>query len=126
MEIEPEDLLISSFSTQRDGWSTGLANGIQIVHRPTGIEVTCDTERSQYKNRVIAMKMLQEEVDKLPDILKAVYQTIYEFKKAKKEKILDRLAAIENLKRDCDLHYKTMEKLYHERDDLLEELEKYE
>jgi protein subunit release factor A len=34
-------------------------NPIQVTHKPSGITATCGTERSQHKNRIIALEMVE-------------------------------------------------------------------
>lgn len=63
-EITPEDLTIYCFNTKTFGFSIPNETGIGIVHRPTGIEVRCGTERSQHANREKALRQL---ADKLRD-----------------------------------------------------------
>ena len=41
---------------QQVGWTTSI---IRIVHEPTGITAECGEARSQFKNREIAMMMIQ-------------------------------------------------------------------
>jgi peptide chain release factor 2 len=33
--------------------------GVKIVHIPTGMTAMCDTERSQHRNRSVAMHMIE-------------------------------------------------------------------
>lgn len=63
VNLEPEDLVIDSWSGERQGgWATTPPKGVRIVHRPTGAMVMCDTDRSQHKNRVEALHMLNMKV----------------------------------------------------------------
>lgn len=58
-----EELSISTWSgCRRSPWSFEMDRGVKIVHLATGIIVTCESERSQHKNRDIALEKLKEKV----------------------------------------------------------------
>jgi ribosome-associated protein len=40
-------------------------SAIRLIHRPTGIRVSCQQERSQHQNRAICLRRLREKVAKL-------------------------------------------------------------
>jgi protein subunit release factor B len=42
-----------------------VATCVILVHRPTGLSVRCDTERSQALNRLLARKRLAERINQL-------------------------------------------------------------
>jgi protein subunit release factor A len=59
--MNPAYLKTESFPTRRPGGqSVGvLSTGVIVTHIPTGISATCNAERSQFKNRKIAMAMIE-------------------------------------------------------------------
>ena len=59
--MKPEDLKIEAICPVRPGGqSVGVVDtGVKITHIPTGLSAYCGTERSQQKNKKIAMAMLE-------------------------------------------------------------------
>jgi protein subunit release factor A len=57
--IPPDDLLWEVLRDKRGGQQVGTSSGLRCTHIPTGITVTIDVGRSQFRNRILAIEMLE-------------------------------------------------------------------
>ena len=79
VEIRPEDIEMQVYRSSGAGGQhiNKTSSAVRLIHKPTGIVVSCQTERSQFQNRDNCMKMLRsklveikerEHLDKISDI----------------------------------------------------------
>ncbi len=68
--IPDDDLEIVAFvrSSGPGGQNVNkVASAIRIVHKPTGVQVVCTSERSQVQNRMLALNLIKAKIQKLEE-----------------------------------------------------------
>ena len=58
-ELNPEDIVVDVVYKQLGGFAPIVSHGIRVAHKPSRISVVVDSERSQHKNRQLALQALR-------------------------------------------------------------------
>ncbi len=59
VKLRPEDVHVETYSVRSGGLVLKLDNGVRLIHKPTGVVVRCNSERSQHRNREVAWSELE-------------------------------------------------------------------
>jgi len=64
IDISPDDIKFETFRSSGPGGQNVQKNStaVRVTHVPTGIVVSCQDERSQYRNKEIALKILKAQL----------------------------------------------------------------
>jgi len=87
--VRPEDIAESFIRSSGPGGQkvNKTSTGVVLVHRPTGLKVKCQTERSQALNRFLARRMLLDKIEQeMLGALSAEQQRIEKIRRQKRRR----------------------------------------
>jgi peptide chain release factor 2 len=60
IQIDPDEIRVDTFRSSGAGGQNvqKVDSAVRVIHLPTGVVVSCQNERSQYSNKVVAMRLL--------------------------------------------------------------------
>ena len=69
IEIRPEDIEMQVYRSSGAGGQhvNKTSSAVRLIHMPTGVVVSCQTERSQFQNKDNCMQMLRAKLVELQD-----------------------------------------------------------
>jgi len=72
IKINPGDIKFQAFRASGQGgqYVQKVSTAVRLIHKPTGLTTTCQTQRTQEQNREIAMEMLRSKLWQLEEGLR--------------------------------------------------------